>query len=122
MTLIKFNGFVENYNTNKAAFSKEVEPFVKDSIIGITKRYKSSGPIVPTHSSIENIEFGKKAGDIYNWKTDFDGELNITDKGIAEHLISDSKKSYQGYGISQTFSYQGDTFQVFVNFRKIESG
>ena len=123
MTFVKFDGFIQNNNVKKEKFSLPVAKLVRDTIVDITKRYKSSDPNFPAHSYVHKLKFSKNIDDIFiNWKTDFDGELQTTDYGVAEHLINDSKKSYGGYGISQTFNYKDDSFQVYVNFRKIRLG
>ena len=122
MTFVKFGGFLVNNNEERQKFSKDVEPLVKETILGICNRYKSTDPNFPAHFDIHEIHFGRKPGDIFSWQTDFYGELHTTDYGVAEELIRDSKKSYRGYGIGQTFQYKNDSFQVYLNFFKIRLG
>lgn len=120
MSRIKFDGFTENYDVSKAKLDKDGEHFVVNTIMEIVHRYKDSDPEFTGTSYIEKIGFGKRIIDP-NWRVNFDGELYTDSDSIALGLVNDTKnpkKNDGGLGLIQTFSYKGDTFQVYVNFRE----
>ena len=119
MSYIHFDGFVENYDAEKVKFSKKVEPLVKDTIMSIVHRYKNPDPVFPAKSDIADIEF-RGPNIVFDWKVDFRGKLYTTSDSVAQSLVNDSQKSYEKYGLTQTFNYDDDTFQVYVNFRDIK--
>ena len=120
MSYIKFDGFVENYDTSKAKFGKDMVSLVKDTIMQIVHRYKDPDKAFETSSYVANLRFTKGVF-TPDWRVNFDGRLYTDSDAVANDLVNDTKnpkKNDQGFGLIQTFSYHGDTFQVYVNFRE----
>lgn len=120
MSYIKFDGFVENYDTSKAKFGKDMVSLVKDTIMQIVHRYKDSDKAFKTSSCVVDLKFTEG---IFtpNWRVNFNGKIYTNSDAIANDLIRDTKdplENIEGFGLSQTFAYHGDTFQVYINFRE----
>lgn len=119
MSRIKFDGFTENYDVSKTILGPSSEHLVSETIMEIVHRYKDPDPAFPTTSYIEKINFSKGPF-TPSWRLNFNGELYTNSDAIANGLVNDTrdpKKNDGGLGLIQTFKYQGDTFQVYVNFR-----
>ena len=120
MSYIKFDGFVENYDTSKAKFGKDMVFLVKSTIMQIIHRYKDADPAFRTSTYIVNLLFTKGTF-TPDWRVNFNGKIFTNSDTIANDLINDTKdpkKNIEGFGLSQTFAYHGDTFQVYINFRE----
>ena len=120
MSRIKFDGFTQNYDVSKAKLDKGGLDLVKSTIMEIVHRYKDSDPAFTATSRIEKLGFGKRIIDP-DWRVNFDGELYTDSDSVALGLVNDTKnpkKDDEGLGLTQTFTYKGDTFQIYVNFRE----
>lgn len=120
MSYIKFDGFVENYNTSKAKFGKDMVFLTRSTIMQIVHRYKDPDPADRISSYIVHLNFTKGVF-TPDWKVNFTGKLYTNSDAIANDLIRDTKdplENIEGFGLSQTFAYHGDTFQVYINFRE----
>ena len=120
MSYIKFDGFVENYDTSKAKFGPNLTFLVKNTIMQIIHRYKDPDPAERISSYIVDIKF--PSGTFTpSWRVNLEGKIYTNSDAIANDLIRDTKdplENIEGFGLSQTFAYHGDTFQVYVNFRE----
>lgn len=120
MSRIKFDGFTENYDVNKAILDAGGKRLVSNTLMQIVHRYKDADPAFRSAASINTLTFTKGLL-TPGWRLNFNGELYTDSDTIADALVADTKnpdKNDGGFGLTQTFNYRGDTFQVYVNFRE----